>query len=409
MHAKRTPRYIKTRHPGVYYEDTRRGRSYSISYKAEGRLIWKQVPGGEREAVTARAAIIARMGRGERVAPSRELFEPFAAAWLDSQRATLSERTIDQYDRAIRLHLKPAFGTLRLHQIDEDRIAAFIADMAAAGKKPWTIRGALVPLGRILNTAVRRGRIPQNPLERLDRSERPTVRRGEQRILSLAEIGKLLDHATTPKYRALLSTAIATGLRQSELLGLVWGDVDWDEGLIHLRAQLSRQTMTRKPLKTGAALRSVILPQSLATTLRAHRLASEFAQDGDYVFAAGSGRPLGWSNVDRRCLHKAAKDAGIPHVPFHALRHTFASLLIAQGADPVFVAGQLGHSSPTITMAVYAHLWEREQHATKHRDLLDSTLSAAILPNHRLTTDAADGRTNTADLAQPRQIRSRRK
>jgi hypothetical protein len=90
-------RRIPTRHTGVYYKETRAGRSYHISYKAEGRLIWKQIPGGERDAVTARANVMAKLGQGEKVAPSRETFAPFAESWLDGQRDRLGERTIDHY------------------------------------------------------------------------------------------------------------------------------------------------------------------------------------------------------------------------------------------------------------------------------------------------------------------------
>jgi hypothetical protein len=117
--------------------------------QGRGQARLEDDPGGERDAVTARASVMSKLGQGEKVAPSRETFLPFAESWLDSQRDTLGERTIDQYDRAIRLHLGPAFGRLPLHKIDEDRIARFIADMTRRGYAAWTIRGTLIPLGRI--------------------------------------------------------------------------------------------------------------------------------------------------------------------------------------------------------------------------------------------------------------------
>jgi integrase len=232
-------------------------------------------------------------------------------------------------------------------------------------------------LSRILNSAVRRGLIGENPMRRLERGERPKVERREQRILRGDEIATFLS-AAPARYRTLLATALSTGLREMELLGLTWGDVDFDRGVVTVRAQLSRISGDRKPVKTGAAKRDVPLTDSIVRELRLHKIASPFKASTDYVFATSTGRPMGWSNVIRRGLHKAAEGLADPRPRFHDLRHTFASLLIGQGADVVYVSRVMGHGDPAVTLRVYAHLWAEREHGDKLRGLLDASLSAAV-------------------------------
>jgi len=125
---------------------------------------------------------------------------------------------------------------------------------------------------------------------------------------------------------------------------------------------------------------------TLARILREHRLASPFSRDHDLVFATDLGTTVGHRNLAQRGLdvatgaraERAAAKAGRPYEPtgledvtFHALRHTFASLLIAQGRDPVFVSRQLGHADPSITLRVYGHLFQAARHASQARDELE--------------------------------------
>ena len=173
------------------------------------------------------------------------------------------------------------------------------------------------------------------------------------------------------RYRAAIACALFSGLRLSELLGLVWRDVDFDRGVLHVSHQLARDG-TRKQLKTPAARRDVVLMPELAALLRRHRLASPFSRDEDLVFCSGRGRTVGHRNLTARGLEKAGSRAGLSGVTFHALRHTFASLLIDQGHDVVFVSRQLGHANPSITLKVYAHLFDHERHAERARDRLQT-------------------------------------
>ena len=315
--------------------------------------------------------------RRRRSAPS---FTEVGDAWLAAQ-THLRPRVKELYRTALHRHLGPRIGEIPITDLDENTIVAVIEDLQAQGLSGSTVRGILVPLGRILAHATRRGMIADNPLRRLERWERPRVVRREMRILAPAEIDALLA-AARPMYRTLLATAVFTGLRQGELLGLQWADVDLDAGLVHVRRQLDRNGDYTEP-KTRRALRSVVLMPALVELLREHKRDSAYAGPTDPVFATKTGRPMYFRNVTRRGLAAAMDKAGLnqpgqPRLRFHDLRHTYASLLVAQGLNVLFVSRQLGHASAGFTLDVYGGLFDREEHARRARAGLERDFGEMI-------------------------------
>jgi integrase len=200
--------------------------------------------------------------------------------------------------------------------------------------------------------------------------ERPKVGVGRQRFLTRIEMQRLLDEARAP-YRLPIATGLFAGLRVGEALGLVWDDIDNAGEQIRVRSQMGRDG-ERLKLKTAAATRDVILMPQLAEELRKHRGASAHSSDHDLVFASAHGTTIGHRNLAARGLDRACDRAGLTGVTFHVLRHTFASLLIAQGHDPVFVSRQLGHANAAITLRVYAHLFDSERHGHEARRKLEA-------------------------------------
>lgn len=376
-------RRTKTNRRGIYYRDTAAGRRYEITYvDSDGRRRWQVVPGILRDAEAALADVKDRQRKGERVAPTKATFGEVADAWLKAQ-TNLRPNTLSVYGWAIETHIKPRFGQRRLVDVTTDDVSDLVAEMTAAGYKPWTIRAVLTPLSRILGHAARRGTIASNPVKRLERGERPASSRSEIRVLDRKEITRLLEHAAPALYRPLLSTAIFSGLRVGELLGLTWSDVDFDHGQIRVRKQLDRVTAERVEPKTPHAVRDVMLIPALGRTLREHRLASPFSGAGDFVFASSAGTGLDRYNVAKRGLAPAVKAAELNHagrakVTMHQLRHCFASLLIAQGLNVVFVSRQLGHASPSITLSVYAHLFDQAEHAAKASAQLEAAFGGIL-------------------------------
>ena len=211
-----------------------------------------------------------------------------------------------------------------------------------------------------------------NPMGRLERGERPPARSREQRILDRDEIGLLLD-AAAPQYRTLLASAIFTGLRQGELLALVWDNVDLANGIVRVRKAL-RQGRRLEP-KTPQAIRDVVLMPALSRMLREHKLATPYSAETDFVFSSAAGTAFYWRNVARRGLGAALELAKLQHIRWHDMRHTFASLLIAEGANVVYVSRQLGHASPDITLRVYAHLFDHAEQAMRTSAALEAAFA----------------------------------
>lgn len=155
----------------------------------------------------------------------------------------------------------------------------------------------------------------------------------------------------------LLLTAVTTGARRGELLGLRWNDVDRERNRLWVRRSSGRNGEVLDP-KTRRSVRAIAITPTLARVLRDHRMASRFKAPDDYVFASGRATPLDGRNVSRM-FSVTLKRAGLPLIRFHDLRHTFASLLIAQGAHAKFISEQLGHASSQITLDRYGHLFDQ--------------------------------------------------
>jgi integrase len=300
----------------------------------------------------------------------------YAAVWLEGLEGLVLPSTVEAYAGRLQRHVLPRLADRRLDEIEVDDVLTLINDLRKQGYSGTTIAVTLTPLSRLLTHAVRRGLIEANPVSKLDRSERPRVSRQERPVLNPAEIGRLLE-AAPPRFRTLLATAVLSGLRQGELLGLHWRDVDFDHELIHVRTALDRKRRDVPP-KTERAVRDVILMPGLAEALRQHKRETGFDQPDDYVFTTRTGAPHHAPHIGLRALKPALQKAGLQPVRWHDLRHTFASLLIAGGANITFVSRQLGHTSSQITLGIYAHLLDHEEQASRTREMLQEKLGSYV-------------------------------
>jgi integrase len=312
------------------------------------------------------------------------LLAHYAASWLDGLEGLVLPSTVEAYAGRLERHVLPRLVDRRLDEIEVDDILTLIGDLRKQGYSGTTIAVTLTPLSRLLTHAVRRGLIETNPVSKLDRSERPRVSRQERPVLNPEEIGRLLE-AAPPRYRTLLATAILSGLRQGELLGLHWRDVDFDNQLIHVRTALDRRRQDVQP-KTERAVRDVILMPALGEALRQHKRETRFDRPDDYVFTTRAGTPHHAPNIGLRALKPALEKAGLQPVRWHDLRHTFASLLIAGGANITFVSRQLGHTSSQITLGIYAHLLDHEEQARRTREMLQEMLGSYVRGDVHLKT-----------------------
>jgi integrase len=376
---------------------------YAVCWRHAGRLRFRTIGFDLAEARRKRLALIAATREGSVPVSPRLRFETVAGRWLERFEAKVGAgerhpRTLEAHRYQLDRHLLPALGRRAIATLTVDDVAQLLHQLRRAGRSPKTSASALATLQSVMRFARRCGWIVADPVERLEHYERPWPLRRRQRVLGRAEIERLLA-ASPPRDRLMIATVLYTGLRISELLGLVWDDVDFGAGVVHVRAQLSRAhrgaPAERVAPKTPASVRDVPLVAQLARLLSAHRRRSRFARGDDWVFATARGTPYGHRNVSRRCLGRAAQLAGLnddgwPPLRFHDLRHTFSShLIIDLGLDPAQVSRMLGHARITITLDIYTHLFDDARHAHDIRTRMAASPFAGLLE----PTTAAPGAT----------------
>ena len=183
-------------------------------------------------------------------------------------------------------------------------------------------------------------------------------------VLSPSKISKFLKKVKDQKFKTLFMLAIMSGARQGELLGLKWSDVDWENNQIHIKRTFNNQRWY-KP-KSKASNRKISLGPSMMRELKKWRLACPLS-DLDLVFPNEAGKPINHNNLVNRHFEPALKKAGIERIRFHDLRHTYASLLVEQGENITYIQKQLGHSSPSVTLNVYAHLVKPDNQSAAFR------------------------------------------
>lgn len=292
----------------------------------------------------------------------------------------MSPNTETAYRIALHSHFRDAYGSRAARSMGPNDLVAWHQAQRRTGDSDWSILTRFAAIRGMFALAVRSGHIPVSPVDRLLPDERPRAGESRVRFLNRREMAALLD-ATGDGYREVVATLMFTGLRASELLGLVWGDIDFDGNAVNVRYQMPRGGKTaedRTRLKRSAAgKREIIMTDSLATALRKHKLASRWSRNGDLVFTGTDGSAMPYGRL-HKTVQAAARRAALDGVSPHTLRHTFASILIYQGRDVTFVARQLGHANPSMTLDVYGHLFEAARQAETARSQFDAEFGSLL-------------------------------
>jgi integrase len=288
----------------------------------------------------------------------------FLDRWLkDSVRDTVRQRTYERHEELVRLHIRPILGRLKLKVLTPAHVQGFYRDRLDGGLSPATVQKIHVVLHKALDQAVKWNLIPRNVTEAVN-APRPAPK--EMRPLSPDEARKLLETARGDSLEALYVLAVHTGMRQGELLGLKWEDVDLEGGVVRIRRTLTRnkgRLLLGEP-KTKKSRRRVRLTETAAQTLREHlerqleeieRL-GDLYQDQGLVFTTQVGTPINPTNLRKRSFASLLERAGLPAIRFHDLRHTCATLLLLRNVHPKFVQELLGHATITITLDTYSHV-----------------------------------------------------
>jgi integrase len=334
----------------------------------------------------------ADLAAGLPVVVERQTVAQFLHDWLEnSVKPSVRPLTHEQYRQHVKLYLAPLLGHHRLAKLEPQHVRAFIKEKLEAGLNPKTIRLSLVVLGRALGQAVRDGLIARNVVKLVDL---PRVQRFEGKTLSPEQARLLLDAAQGERLEALYIAALALGLRMGEALGLRWQDVDLDRRTLTVNRILERIGRGRRgnkllpgsklllvEPKTDRSRRTVNLPDAAVRALKAHRVrqlqerlaAGSAWHDQGLVFPTTKGTPCEPRDLHVRFKRLLVK-AGLPDIRFHDLRHSAASLMLAQGIPLRSIQDILGHGSIAMTANLYAHVGE--QLKREAADAMDAILGA---------------------------------
>jgi len=281
----------------------------------------------------------------------------------DSVRGSVKATTCQSYASLVRLHVCPTLGSTKLSALTPAHVQTLYRRKLDEDLAPKSVKYIHTTLHRALRQATRWGLVPRNAAAE---ANPPRVRTPEMSPLSPAQARTLLAAAEGNRLEALYVLAVSTGMRQGELLGLGWEDVDLDARTVRVRRTLTLAKggpRLTEP-KTKGSRRSIRLTVSAVDALERHqaRQQSESAARGHgwntlgLVFCTRQGTPIRRDNPHDKHWKPLLGRAGVPDIRFHDLRHTCATLLLTKGVHPNIVSEMLGHSSIAITLDTYSHV-----------------------------------------------------
>jgi integrase len=328
--------------------------------------------------------------------------------WLEMQKPPATKpKTYAAYEYQTRIHLIPAFGKRPLVKFQPQEVREFMQSKAKAGLAPKSIRHFRATLRAALNVAVRDGLVARNVAALV---KPPRLQKSKLHVFTKEEALRFLGLAKGNRLEAIFTVALSLGLREGEILGLRWKDVDLDAGRLEVAYSLQRikrpgEKKGKLELiapKTDRSRRLIALPQVAISALHAHRGRQEKERsaagarwrDTGMVFTTSIGTMLDQRNMLRAYYaimntrdpddpepDKEKKRKLLPQLRFHDLRHSAATLLLAQGVHPRYIMELLGHSSFNLTMNTYGHILEEMKKETaRQTDAVFTVAPAKVIP-----------------------------
>jgi integrase len=294
--------------------------------------------------------------------------------WLAIKKPQVELRSWDNWETHVRLHLTPAIGRTPLAKLRPSHVAIMYSSLEEKGVSAAMRKKVGITLSMAMADAVRMQYIASNPAAAI---KKPKAKEPEIHPLDAEQTRAFLKATASDRLHALYVLALDTGMRQGELFGLHWPEVDFTSGVVTIRQSLEErdgQHRLKEPKTSSSRRRIQVTPAALAA-LNQHR--QRLLAEGHYradgpVFVDTEGNWLRKSNVRRRSFAKALKKASLTAIRFHDLRHTAATLMLLSGINVKAVAATLGHSKASTTLNIYAHklpMMDRERVAAMQRIL----------------------------------------
>lgn len=333
------------------------------------QYLYETVHGTKRDAQRRLAALVAEHD-GRRIRkPEKLTVAEYLQRWLqDHARQAVRQSTYEFYEKLVRLFIVPSIGHIMLDRLTPLDLQHFYTSLASRPGRngpiaPKTIKHVHGVLRTALRRAVKWQLIKSSPAEAVDP---PRAARREMTVWTPDQVARFLEVAREHRLYAAFLLAVGAGLRRGEILGLRWQDVDLERGWLAVRQALIRTDTAGNILeepKTAGSRRLVALSPATVQALR-ERLAEsrrekeayqEDYHDTGLVFTTPDGKPIDPRNFTK-VFERLAARAGLPRIRFHDLRHTHATVLLAEGVPAKVISERLGHSDIGTTMDTYAHV-----------------------------------------------------
>ncbi len=333
----------------------------------------------QKEVLKKMREVLASIDSGTYQEPARTTVAEWLNTWHAEYLADVKPSTAISYGQHIRNHIIPALGAVKLQALTAAAVQRFYNDLSREkGLSPKTVKNIHGVLHQALDRAARNGLIRSNPAAC---AVLPRIEKMEIRPLDAPDIKALLAALDDGVYSTAIRTALFTGMREGEILGLAWENVDFERGVITVKQQLSRPRRKGDPYRVttpkNGKSREIKVAPSVAGMLRRHRVKQieqrlalgnvwEPGEFPDFVFTTETGGHLCY-NVLLRHFRKALDAAGLPDHRFHDLRHSFAVASLRAGDDVKTVQENLGHATAAFTLDVYAHVTDSMKEASAQR------------------------------------------
>jgi len=336
-----------------------------------GKAIYKNVLAKtQKECKEKLDRAIEKNGKVDVIRSGKYTVAEWVRLWFETySKPSIREQTAYHYNNYIEKHIVPGIGSIRLNKLTTIQIQQFYNKLKTSGRvqryehielkdkglSNRFIRGVHGVLNSALEQAVRERLITANPAEGC---KLPKIEKKEMKVLLPEQIGAYLQEANKRGLLPAYYLELTSGLRRGELLALLWTDLDVENMTISVTKQVNRingELKVSQP-KTSNSIRTIPIPKQAVDLLM---LEHEKHPDNPYMFPSPKTGTMYDPDSFRHTHEKILTAAGIEHIRFHDLRHTFATLSLQNGVDVKTLSNTLGHYSAGFTLDTYTHATQR--------------------------------------------------
>jgi integrase len=319
----------------------------------------------KKEAQAALAELVNDVEKGNYHEPEKKKFKEFVLEYLEKTYINrVKPSTYETNYTIVTIHLIPYFGDVDINQIDQFLVHDFYNEKIKAGFSSHYIQDMHGVMRLLLRVAYKWKILKEDIASRL---EPPKLKKKEMKVWSIEQVNTFLKFTKHSRYHPIFYLAAYTGMRKGEILGLTWDDIDFEDRSISVNKTLYRvknENFLQEP-KTASSIRKIYMDDDIIRLLKKQKVKQNLERlkfggaykEHNMVFAQETGETVNPHGVNS-LFARFIKQQGLPHIRFHDLRHTHATILLQMGYNPKIVAERLGHASVRTTLDVYSHVTE---------------------------------------------------